>query len=94
MRTIFILSVLISALLNVGCKTISVAHETQKTTTQNKIIGTFGKEKGFILKNNYNSLAIPSYNNPIKLNASVVTFSKHSFKVFTKAKEAQLKNIF
>jgi hypothetical protein len=51
MRTIFILSVLISALLNVGCKTISVAHETQKTTTQNKIIGTFGKEKGFILKN-------------------------------------------
>lgn len=73
----------------VNCKSISVYNESQYTTTQNIAIGTIGLNKDFIIERDYNNVAIPKYDNPIKVNVSFIAFNKTSFKAFEDAKKNQ-----
>jgi hypothetical protein len=67
----------------VGCKSISVANETQTKTSQFMELGNIGEDKQFILEEDYNSTAIPSFDEPIKIGASVLEFNKTSYKAFS-----------
>jgi hypothetical protein len=73
----------------VSCKTISVYNEDQNTTIQSVLIGTVGFDEDFILKRDYNKVAIPTYKNPIKVHASLIDFNKTVFKAFENAQKSQ-----
>jgi hypothetical protein len=71
-----------------------VLNETQTKTTLNLELGTIGEDKLFLLEEDYNSIAIPQYNEPLKVSASVVNFNKATYSTFTNAnnkKEIPLK---
>ncbi|WP_290698282.1 hypothetical protein [Lacinutrix sp.] len=72
-----------------SCKTISIAQDYQKTTTQNIQLGTVGEQKNFVLEQDYNHTALPKYQTPIKVNVSVLDFNKTIHKAFANAKENQ-----
>ncbi|MFI1772551.1 hypothetical protein [Thalassobellus citreus] len=81
-------------LLNIGlffvsCKTLSIQNEQQSITTQNLQLGTVGEQKGFVLEQDYNSIALPKYEQPIKIRVHLVPFSKSTFKAYKKAKTFQ-----
>ncbi len=76
-----------------SCKTISIQKETQQTTTQNIMLGVIGNQKTFVLEQDYNHLALPDYNQPIKIQPSLVTFNNKAFNAFKKAKQTQSKNV-
>jgi len=84
----YILLVLVSSCL-ISCKTISIDKDYQKTTTQNIQLGTVGEQKNFVLEQDYNHTALPKYQTPIKVNVSVLTFNRTTFKSFSKAKTNQ-----
>jgi hypothetical protein len=93
LKKVLVICCLVSVL--VGCKTLGlgVSQETQTKTTQQLTLGGVGVDKDFMLQNNYNHVAIPSYNKPIKVSASVMAFNKQTYKAFTKAKALQSANI-
>lgn len=72
-----------------GCKTISIQKEAQQTTTQNMMLGVVGNQKAFFLEQDYNHVAIPDYNQPIKVQPNVIAFSKSSFSAFKSAQQTQ-----
>lgn len=82
-----------SLLFIFSCKTVSVQHETQKTTVNSKILGSVGEQKDFVLEQSYNSITLPKYIKPIKVEAIAVSFSKETFKAFIKSKAVQKTNI-
>lgn len=71
--------------LFISCKSISVANETQIKTSQSIELGSIGEDKQFLLEEDYNSTAIPSFDKPVKVSASVLEFNKTSFKAFSLA---------
>jgi len=77
----------------VSCKTIVVNKEFQKTTTHTIPLGTVGEEKDFVLEQDYNHIALPQYQSPIKVNVSVLEFGTNSYKAFTNAKTKQNKTV-
>lgn len=84
----YILIVLVSTCF-ISCKTIVIAQDYQKTTTQNIQLGTVGEQKNFVLEQDYNHTALPKYQTPIKVNVSVLDFNKTTYKAFSKAKTNQ-----
>ncbi|MEP5339997.1 MAG: hypothetical protein ABJL44_18455 [Algibacter sp.] len=72
-----------------GCKSASILEEPQNTTTQKITLGSVGLNKKFILQKEFNGAAVPKYQQPIKLTAYVVPFTKGKYKSFLKAKALQ-----
>lgn len=72
-----------------SCKTISIQKEAQHITTQSMMLGVVGNQKNFALEQDYNHVALPDYNQPIKVQPTVIAFSKPSFSAFKKAQQAQ-----
>lgn len=83
LRPLFL--VFLFSVFNLSCKSISVAGETQSKTSQHLELGIIGEDKLFILEEDYNSTAIPSFDTPVKVSASVLEFNKTSFKAFSLA---------
>jgi len=76
-----------------SCKTVLVQKEFQKTTTQNIKLGTVGEQKDFILEQDYNHTALPNYQDPIKIQVSLIAFNTSTYKTFTKAKTSQNQSV-
>lgn len=85
--------IFIIAILVISCNTLKINQEFQKTTTQNLQLGTVGEQKDFILEQDYNHVALPVYNIPIKVNVSPLNFNKSTYNAFTKAKPSQAQNV-
>lgn len=68
-----------------GCKSISVANETQIITSQSIELGIIGEDKRFLLEEDYNSTAISVYSEPVRVSVSVLEFNKTSYKAFSQA---------
>jgi hypothetical protein len=66
-----------------------VNGEHQTSTKQSLILGTIGFEKDFIAEYDYKTIALPNYENPIKVAASLVTFNKRTFKLYSEAQNTQ-----
>jgi hypothetical protein len=77
--------VFLIAFFFLGCKSITVANEAQTKTSQSMELGTIGEDKQFILEEDYNSTAIPAFDEPVKVSVSVLEFNKTSYKAFSKA---------
>ncbi|WP_028873147.1 hypothetical protein [Psychroserpens burtonensis] len=73
----------------IQCKTIAVNGEQQTLTKQSIIIGSIGIDKDFIAERDYNTIALPNYENPINVTASLVAFNKRTFKLYSEAKNIQ-----
>lgn len=73
-----------------SCKSISVVGETQNKTSQHIELGTIGEDKQFLLEEDYNSTAIPSFDTPVKVGASVLEFNKTSYKAFSLANKKKI----
>lgn len=69
--------------LFISCKSISVANETQIKTSQSMELVIIGEDKQFLLEEDYNSTAIPSIDEPIRISVSVLEFNKTSYKAFS-----------
>jgi len=80
-------------LLFSSCNTINLYETSQANTTQPVYLGSIGSEKDFFLQKGFNSSAIPSYKNPIKLSVVTKPFNKQTYKAFTKAKGLQSADI-
>ena len=76
-----------------SCRTLSVQQERQLKTTQNLELGTIGVHKNFMIEQDYNFVAIPQYQSPIKVNVTRVPFNKTKLKAFENAKSAQNKTV-
>lgn len=72
-----------------GCKTIGLDQFSKNSTTQQVSLGSIGLDKDFLLQSHFQNTAIPKYLNPIKLDASIKEFNRHTFNNFTKAKTHQ-----
>ncbi|WP_412560649.1 hypothetical protein [Winogradskyella sp. MIT101101] len=80
---------ILMVLLLVACKTISVSNENQTKTIHHKELGMIGEEKLFLLEEDYNSIALPIYDQPVKLKMNVIEFGKSSYKAFSKANNSK-----
>jgi hypothetical protein len=69
----------------VSCTTISVHHTFQICTDIPVELGAIGLEKGNFINTNFETIAIPTFNNKLKLRVQPISFSKQSFKAFTNA---------
>lgn len=78
----------------VGCKSISVDNETQIKTSQSIELGIIGEDKQFLLEEDYNSTAIPSFDTPVKVSVNVLEFNKSSYKTFSKANKKKSLPLF
>jgi hypothetical protein len=76
-------------MLVASCRTININLESQRNTTQQLSLGSIGSSKDYILQKGFNSSAIPSYKEPIKVWVTIKPFNKQTFKTFTKAKALQ-----
>ena len=76
-------------LLLMGCKSATLHHVTQTTTTQQIMLGSVGLDKDFVLQTSFNSAAIPTYKEPVKLSVLSLPFNKQLHKRFLKAKASQ-----
>ncbi|MEM6684476.1 MAG: hypothetical protein AAF617_01675, partial [Bacteroidota bacterium] len=85
MRRILILIFLSSLMF--GCTTISVHQKTQKVTETTVELGSIGLSNEHIISNSFETIAIPIFENSLKLNVQSVPFAKHSFKAFAKSNE-------
>ncbi|AXG69210.1 hypothetical protein KORDIASMS9_01430 [Kordia sp. SMS9] len=85
MRNFFI-GILLSITV-VSCTTISVHQTTQKLTETNVELGSIGLSNETVISNSYKSIAIPVFEEKIKLSVQPVAFSKQTFKAFAKANE-------
>ncbi|TXE15321.1 hypothetical protein ES692_17230 [Psychroserpens burtonensis] len=72
---------------------MSVNGEHQALTKQGVILGTIGIDKDFIAERDYNTIALPNYENPIKVSASLVAFNKRTFKLFSEAQNTQSERV-
>lgn len=81
------------SLLFFSCKTVLVKGEYQYKTDQSITLGTVGQDEHFQFEQDYNHLAIPNYNTPIKISAQKVNFNKASFKSYRRAAEQQNKHL-
>ncbi|WP_142785725.1 hypothetical protein [Changchengzhania lutea] len=81
-----------SLILLVSCKTIISNQFSQTKTTQQVNLGSVGLDKDFLLQQEFNNAAIPTYNKPIKLRVSIKSFNKQTYKILTKAKVSQPAN--
>ncbi len=81
--------ILIVACILVSCKTNHLTGEKRSHARNQIAIGSVGQEKDFILQKDFSNVAIPCFNNPIKLNVTTQSFTKQSFKAFTTAKAFQ-----
>ena len=88
----FIYGIVVSFIV-ISCKSIKVNQEYQKTTTQNLQLGTVGEQKDFVLEQDYDHVALPVYNIPIKVSISPSSFNKLTYKAFVKAKTSQTQNV-
>ena len=82
-------NLLVLMLLLLHCKSLSISKETHTKTSQSLEIGAIGEDKIFLLEEDYNSTALPIYNNPIKINISVLNFNNSSYKAFSKANNSR-----
>lgn len=73
----------------VGCSSIIVDSELQKTTTESLILGAVGESKDFILEKDYNHLSLLELDAPIKINLTLQHYSKTDYKAYLKASELQ-----
>lgn len=69
----------------ISCKSISVNQRSQLITTTPVILGNIGLVNDNILQKHFESVAIPVFKKPLKLNALGHEFSKQTFKAFSKA---------
>lgn len=74
---------LISLLLCLSCKSISIDNESHTEIAKPIELGIIGEEKLFLLEEDYNATAIPVFNKPIRVTANVIEFNKSSYKAFT-----------
>jgi hypothetical protein len=74
-----------------GCKTLPVNQTQYKTTTQHVALGSIGVDKALVTTGTFKSAALPNYKKPIKVQATVVPFTKGSYKAYMKAKTLQSK---
>ncbi len=72
-----------------SCKTVSVLNETQHKTYIKTSLGTLIDAQGSFLNNDFASIAIPQYSNPIKLRITPIVFNAKSFEAFQDAKDMQ-----
>ncbi len=73
----------------VGCKTVSINQEVQKTTNNQIVLASVGLQKDYVLQTNFNNTAIPKYKQPIKVSVAAISFDKKTFKAFTEARQMQ-----
>jgi len=72
-----------------SCKTVTIQNEQHKVTINNIALGSLGIEENFALEKTYNPIGIINYSIPIKVNATINSFEKPTYKAFLRAKEMQ-----
>jgi len=72
-----------------ACRTMSLTLENHTNTSQNLMLGVVGVEKDFILEYDYNHVALPAFEQPIKVHVNVLEFNKQTYKAFAKATNSQ-----
>lgn len=77
----------------IGCKTVSIQNEAHQSTKQNRILGTIGEHKDFVLEQDYNNIAIPNYSKPIKLKANLIEFTSSTYKAYDASKVFQKEGV-
>lgn len=65
--------------------TLYAQHIPLKKTTQQIALGSIGVDKGLILQSGFNSAALPTYREPIKVSVLAVPFTKSKYRAFVKA---------
>lgn len=76
-------------ILFTACKSISVQDNSYHLVKEQISLGSIGQDKNNILRNTYSNVAIPNYITPIKVQATVISFNKSSYKSFEQAQEFQ-----
>ncbi len=76
-----------------SCKSNSFFEVENTKTTEQVILGSVGSEKEFILQKGFNTSALPSYKQPIRLIVSPKDFDKQKFKMFEDAAAKQSASI-
>lgn len=66
---------------------------SSKRTTQQIALGSVGLDKDFMLQKGFNSVALPTYKEPIKVSVLAVAFTKSRFKTFMEANKRQSANV-
>lgn len=87
------LIILCLSLLVISCKAGFIPKKEKYITTQNIALGTVGEYKNVFFKKDYNRIALPKYQNPIKVKVNVQPFKKSSLKAYNNAKEFQNANL-
>ncbi len=90
MRTKLFLFFVIAITLSCSNQIIS---PTIYSTVEQLQLGEIGEDKNYVLEKSYTHTAIPSYDQPIKVNVKQQAFSNSSFKAFEKATVHQNKKI-
>lgn len=57
------------------------------------MLGGIGIARLSLIESNYNAVAVPSYQNPVRLQANLIPFGKSAYKNFSKAKKVQASNV-
>lgn len=68
-----------------SCKTINIQQSVHHTTTQQITLGGVGEVHNTLIPSGFNGVAIPNYNIPIKIQASILSFNKQTYKAYLNA---------
>ena len=73
----------------IGCKTISINQESLILTKTPVELGTIGLLEGSVVAYTYENITTPSFHKALKLNIQPVSFTKQTFKAFSKANKQE-----
>lgn len=72
-----------------SCSTLTINQQTQRTTSKKVLLSGIGVGSELLLENKYQNTAIVLYNQPIKVLATPISFTKKTYNAFVKAREHQ-----
>ncbi|NQX85438.1 MAG: hypothetical protein HRT67_05975 [Flavobacteriaceae bacterium] len=70
----------------VACKTVSVEQDLYHKALSSVVLGAIGEQKDFVLKHSYKNIALPNYKNRLKIQITVIPFTKSTFRAYNQAK--------
>lgn len=93
MRTIKYTLIAVISLFFMSCKSVIIQQDYMTTTTQHMTLGSIGASHTTFTMHDYNALAFPKYQSPIKLRVTSSIFNNATFKAFQKAQQQQQRDI-
>lgn len=82
-----ITSVVFLSMVSCSKALLTTTHHNTKVQLQ---LGEIGEDENFALEKNYRHTAVPNYDEPVKINVRQNTFTKKTYKTFTKANTKKL----